>query len=44
LLGWNNKILFPESLEWTIDWEKDFNSGKVARQLMAEQIDRFNSR
>jgi CDP-glucose 4,6-dehydratase len=40
-LGWNNRLLFPESLEWTIEWEKQLNAGKSACDLTNEQITKF---
>lgn len=40
-LGWNNKLLFNESLQWTIDWEREFASGKSASELTKQQIVSF---
>lgn len=43
-LGWTNKLLFPESLEWTINWEKEFSNGASARKITEQQIADFLSR
>lgn len=43
LLGWKNKLLYPESLEWTINWAKQFDANPEARQLTLEQIQAFEA-
>jgi CDP-glucose 4,6-dehydratase len=40
-LGWANKLRFPESLQWTIDWEKAFAQGASAREITDRQIADF---
>lgn len=42
-LGWKNKLLYPESLEWTISWAKRFNAEYDARLLTLEQIQTFEA-
>lgn len=43
-LNWGNKILYPESLDWTISWEKRKFNGESPRDLCEEQIAEFFSR
>ena len=40
-LKWNDKLPFPLSLEWTIDWYKKVSLGHDPRTITLEQIDRF---
>lgn len=42
-LGWKNKLLYPESLEWTITWAKGIDAGHEARQLTLQQIHNFEA-
>ncbi len=42
-LGWENKLRYPESLEWTIDWQRRVLSGERAREVSLSQIERFES-
>lgn len=42
-LGWKNKLLYPESLEWTISWAKSFDAEQDARLLTLEQIHTFEA-
>lgn len=42
-LGWRNKLVYPESLEWTIAWAKQFDKHHNARQISLEQIQAFES-
>ncbi len=41
LLGWDNLLPFPESLEWTVDWQRRVAAGESAQTVTAEQIRRF---
>lgn len=43
-LNWNNKLRFPESLEWTIGWEKRKLQGEAPHALTQEQISGFLER
>lgn len=40
-LDWKNVLVFPESLEWTIDWEKRVHEGELARDITLGQIAEF---
>lgn len=40
-LDWNNVLVFPESLEWTVNWEKQVHEGKLAREITLGQITQF---
>lgn len=42
-LGWMNKLPYPGSLEWTVDWYKAVTDGKDERETTLEQISRFNA-
>ncbi len=42
LLGWENKLGFHDSIKWTVDWHKQLNTGKTARQITLDQISKFN--
>ena len=43
LLGWKNKLLYPDSLDWTITWAKQFDAKREARQLTLQQIEAFEA-
>jgi len=43
-LGWDNRLPFPASLEWTIDWQRRVASGESPRQVSLDQIDLFAAR
>lgn len=44
LLGWQNKLRFPESLAWTLTWEKQRHDGsQSAYDLCIQQISVFES-
>ncbi|MET4703231.1 CDP-glucose 4,6-dehydratase [Frigoribacterium sp. UYMn621] len=40
-LGWSNRLLFPRSVEWTIDWYRAVADGHDARDVSAAQIRAF---
>jgi CDP-glucose 4,6-dehydratase len=40
-LGWHNKLIYPESLRWVIEWEKDAMGTKDTLVITNEQIDAF---
>jgi CDP-glucose 4,6-dehydratase len=43
-LGWKNHLLYPESLEWTVQWQRRVAAGESARTVTAEQIASFEAR
>jgi len=42
-LGWRNVVPFPDSVQWTIEWEQAVRSGANARAVSLKQIDDFLS-
>lgn len=40
-LSWDNKLVFPESLQWTLEWEQSRLAGDDALELCKEQIRLF---
>lgn len=40
-LGWHNKLPFPASLEWTVEWQKALLAGTDAREQTMAQIAAF---
>jgi CDP-glucose 4,6-dehydratase len=42
-LKWKNKLTFPASLEWTVEWHKRVESGANPRVVTHDQIDRFEN-
>lgn len=44
LLGWRNKLLYPESLGWTVSWAKNYEATGDARFVTMQQIDLFEKR
>jgi len=42
-LGWHNRLPFPASLEWTIEWQRAVDSGESARAVTDRQIARFEA-
>jgi CDP-glucose 4,6-dehydratase len=38
-LGWENKLDFAQSLEWTTNWYKDVHTGESPLQRLAKDID-----
>lgn len=42
-LGWRNKLPFPRSLEWTVDWQKQVAAGNTPRATTMNQIREFAS-
>jgi CDP-glucose 4,6-dehydratase len=43
-LDWSNKLRYPESLKWTLDWERDIFDGVDARSATEAQIEEFLKR
>ncbi len=43
-LGWHNRLPFPASLEWTIDWNRAVDSGESARAITERQVAAFEAR
>jgi len=41
-LNWSNRLLFPTSLGWTIDWFRAVVSGEHPREVTLSQIDAFS--
>lgn len=37
-LGWSNRLRFPDSLSWVIDWHKRVDEGKDPREVSKRQI------
>lgn len=42
-LGWSNRLRFPASIEWTVDWYRSVASGKDAREVTLDQIGAFEA-
>lgn len=42
-LGWNNKLVFPQSLEWTLAWEQEVLVGSNVRETCELQLARFEA-
>jgi CDP-glucose 4,6-dehydratase len=40
-LNWQNKLKYPTSLEWTVEWQKFVSGGANVREVTLEQISRF---
>lgn len=43
-LGWRNRLQYPESLEWTIDWARAVENGESARAVTDRQVAAFEAR
>jgi CDP-glucose 4,6-dehydratase len=43
-LGWKNLLPYPESLEWTVAWQKDVVGGSPVRSASEKQIAEFELR
>ena len=44
LLNWRDLLPYPESLEWTIDWQKRILAGESANAITMDQIGDFIAR
>lgn len=44
LLNWSDLLPYPESLEWTIDWQKRILDGDSAEAITMDQISEFVTR
>lgn len=42
-LGWRNRLSFRDSIEWTVDWERDVRQGADARTETLSQIAAFEA-
>lgn len=42
-LGWRNRLPYPDSLEWTIDWQRDVDRHGNPERTTLAQIDRFTA-
>lgn len=42
-LGWHNRLPYPASLEWTIEWERAVDGGEGARAVTERQIAAFEA-
>jgi CDP-glucose 4,6-dehydratase len=42
-LGWRNKLDFTKTLEWTVNWQKEFLNGHSPLQASTNQIEKFLS-
>lgn len=42
-LGWRNKLDFTQTLEWTVDWQKEVLNGDSPLQVSTNQIEKFLS-
>lgn len=40
-LGWHNRLRFPRSIEWTVDWYRAVALGQDAREVTSLQIGNF---
>ena len=40
-LTWANRLPFPRSLEWTVEWQRQVELGTNAREISLAQISRF---
>ncbi|HEY8913987.1 CDP-glucose 4,6-dehydratase [Lacisediminihabitans sp.] len=40
-LGWSNRLVFPQSVEWTVDWYRAVADGLDTRAVTADQIRAF---
>jgi CDP-glucose 4,6-dehydratase len=40
-LGWHNRLPFPASLEWTVDWQQRVTGGASPRTVTLDQITAF---
>jgi CDP-glucose 4,6-dehydratase len=42
-LGWRRRLPLQASVDWSVDWYRAFAGGAPARQLMSDQIARFET-
>lgn len=42
-LDWHNRLPFPASLSWTVEWQRAVLDGRSAREVTDEQIARFEA-
>lgn len=43
-LGWRPRLSLSEALVWTVDWARRYNAGESARNLVLEQIEKYEAR
>ena len=41
-LGWSNRLVYPASLQWTIEWEQQFFEGVSALTITQKQLKQFD--
>ena len=42
-LNWHNRLVFPESVEWTVEWQRRVLGGEEPRAVSMDQLDRFTA-
>jgi CDP-glucose 4,6-dehydratase len=42
-LGWRNRLPFPASLDWTVDWQLAVASGRTASDITLQQLAEFEA-
>jgi len=42
-LGWSNRLVYPASLKWTIDWEQKLFEGMAAMDITQQQLRQFDA-
>lgn len=40
-LGWRNRLLYPESLRWVVEWHQLVNQGEPARAVSLRQLEDY---
>ena len=40
-LGWSNRLIYPQNIEWTVDWYREVERGRSARDVSLAQIEGF---
>ena len=40
-LGWSNRLIYPQNIEWTVDWYREVERGRSARDVTLAQIEGF---
>lgn len=43
-LGWRPRLTLDETLDWTVEWHRDYAAGEAARRLTLAQIERYEAR
>ena len=42
-LGWRNRLPYPESLAWTVEWQRRVETGEPARAVSLDQLAAFEA-